>query len=87
MNDKSKEAPAQDRSGRQFGSNMRETGQDAPGKKPEDVNERANAATIDPLDDTNNDPRVAEIRKQQDKEREDYVKNYKKPVAKKDADA
>lgn len=42
---------------------------------------------VNPLDDTNNDPRVKEIRAAQEKEMEDYKKNYKKNVAKKSGDA
>lgn len=42
---------------------------------------------VNPLDDSNNDPRVREIRAAQEKEMEEYKKNYKKNVAKKSSDA
>lgn len=54
----------------------------------QDVADRKTAGEwVNPLDDTNNDPRVKEIRAAQEKEMEDYKKNYKKNVAKKSGDA
>lgn len=53
----------------------------------QDVNERATAQPLDPMDNSNNDPRVQEIRRQQEAEMKEYQKNYKKNVAKKSDDA
>lgn len=50
--------------------------------KPKEQPER-----VDPLDNSNNDPRVQAVRKQQEAEMAEYQKNYKKNVAKKSSDA